>query len=212
MWSRVSPIPVGVCIILSAVCCVARATVQPQEANIVDLVGQSALILQGTVAKVNDGIDARGIPYTEVTLHVSDAIRGSVGKDYTFRQFGLIKPRPMGNGLVNVSVTPAGWATYRQGEETLLFLFKQAKWTGLQTTVGLGQGQFKIAMAGATNQAGNAGLFAHMQVDSALLSESDRRVMNSEGGAVNAKAFVALVHKMVHDQWLERGGMRNVAR
>src|SRR5262245_53044852 len=139
MWARVNPMRIGICILLSAVCCAARASVQPQETNIVDLVGQSELILQGTVANVSDGIDEHGIPYTEVTLHVADAIRGNVGSDYTFRQFGLIKPRPMGNGLVNVSVTPAGWATYRKGEETLLFLYKHAKWTGLQTTVGLGQ-------------------------------------------------------------------------
>jgi hypothetical protein len=190
----------------------AWATVQPRANNIVELVGQSDLILQGTVAKLSDGIDERGIPYTEVTLHVADAIRGQVGSDYTFRQFGLLKPRKLGNGLTNIAVTPAGWATYRKGEESILFLYRQARLTGLQTTVGLGQGQFKVSMAGAKNHVDNAGLFEHMQVDDHLLSDSDRRVMNTGKGAVNAKAFVALVRKMVADRWIEQGGMRSEPR
>jgi hypothetical protein len=190
----------------------AWATVQPHASNIVELVGQSDLILQGTVAKLSDGIDERGIPYTEVTLHVADAIRGQVGSDYTFRQFGLLKPRKLGNGLTNIAVTPAGWATYRKGEESILFLYRQARLTGLQTTVGLGQGQFRVSMAGAKNHVDNAGLFEHMQVDNHLLSDSDRRVMNTGKGAVNAKAFVALVRKMVADRWIEQGGMRSEPR
>jgi hypothetical protein len=190
----------------------ARATVQPRENNIVDLVSQSELILRGTVTKLSDGIDERGIPYTEVTLQVAEAIRGQVGSEYSFRQFGLLKPRSLGNGLANVTVTPAGWATYRKGEETILFLYRHAQWTGLQTTVGLGQGQFKVAMAGATNRVDNAGLFTHMQVDPMLLNESDRHVMNTERGAVNAKAFVSLVRKIVAERWIEQGGLRSAPR
>ena len=187
----------------------AQATVQARESNLVDLVGKSELILRGTITGVTDGIDERGLPYTEVTLHVADAIRGQVGPEYTFRQFGLLKPRDAGNGLVNVMVTPAGWATYRKGEENILFLFKHAKWTGLQTTVGLGHGQFRVAMGGAVNQADNAGLFAHLTVDSNLLAETDRRVMNTGKGPVNAKAFVNLVRKVVDGRWIEQGSMRN---
>jgi hypothetical protein len=190
----------------------ARATVLLRESNIVDLVRQSELILQGTIASVTDGIDDRGLPYTEVTVRVSEVIRGEVGSTYTFRQFGLLKPRSMGNGLVNVMVTPAGWPTYRKGEENILFLNRPAKWTGLQTTVGLTHGQFRVAMGGAVNQADNQGLFAHVAVDSNLLQESDRRVMNTERGAVNAKAFVSLVRKAVAGRWVELGSMRDAQR
>lgn len=212
MQVRRCPAIAGAFAILGLAAGSARATVQPRENNIVDLVSQSELILRGTVSKLTDGVDERGIPYTEVTLQVADAIRGQVGSEYTFRQFGLLKPRSLGNGMANVTVTPAGWATYRKGEETLLFLYRRAQWTGLQTTVGLGQGKFSIAMAGASNHVDNAGLFAHLQVDPGLLSDSDRRVINTERGAVNAKAFVALVHKIVHDRWIEQGGLRNGPR
>ena len=122
---------------------IANATTSRREVNVVDLVANSELILRGTVTNVTDGIDARGIPYTEVTLHVAEAIRGQVTGDYTFRQFGLLKPRDMGNGKTNLMVTPAGWATYTKGEEAILFLNKKAAWTGLQTTVGLGPGQIQ---------------------------------------------------------------------
>ena len=50
----------------------------------------------------------------------------------------------------------------------------------MQTTVGLGQGQFKIALAGVANHADNVGRFAHLQVEPGLLTESDRHVMNTE--------------------------------
>lgn len=210
MTSRPNPICIGIVVLCSLLACAgAQATTHQHESNIVELVRQSELILRGTVTNVTDGIDDHGVPYTEVTLHVSDAIRGQVGSTYTFRQFGLLKPRSMGNGLVNVMVTPAGWPTYRKGEENILFLNKHAKWTGLQTTVGLTHGQFKVSMGGAANQADNHGLFAHITVDSNLLEESDRRVMNTEKGSVNTKAFVSLVRKMVDGRWVELGSMRN---
>jgi hypothetical protein len=64
-------------------------------------------------------------------------------------------------------------------------------------------------MGGAANQADNHGLFAHVSVDSNLLEESDRRVMNTDKGAVNTKAFVSLVRKIVDGRWVELGSMRN---
>ena len=197
----------ALCMLLGGV--PAMATVHQRQDSIVDLVRQSELILRGTVKSVTDGVDNRGLPYTEVTVHVHEAIRGQVGSDYTFRQFGLLKPRSMGNGLVNLMVTPAGWPTYRAGEENILFLNKPAKWTGLQTTVGLGNGQFKVGMGGATNLANNSGLFSRVAVEPSLLAESDRRVLNTEKGAVNTRAFVSLVRKMVNGRWVELGSMRN---
>jgi hypothetical protein len=197
----------GLCLLL--VSASAFATMQQRESNIVELVGKSDLILRGTVKSVEDGIDAGGFPYTQVTVHVAEAIRGAVGTEYTFRQFGLLKPRSMGNGMVNLMVTPAGWTTYAQGEEAILFLNRRAKYTGLQTTVGLAHGKFKVSAAGASNDVNNAGLFTHVKVEPQLLAGSDRELMRMNGGAVNTKAFVSLVRKAVKDRWIEQGGMRN---
>jgi len=197
----------GLCLLLASASAV--ATIQMRDTNIVELVGKSELILRGTVKSVTDGVDASGFPYTEVTVHVAEAIRGEVGTEYTFRQFGLLKPRSMGNGLVNLMVTPSGWTTYEKGEDAILFLNKHAKYTGLQTTVGLGRGKFRISMAGASNNANNSGLFEHVKIEPNLLASSDRRMMSSKEGAVDTKAFVSLVRKAVKDRWIEQGSMRN---
>jgi hypothetical protein len=191
---------------------VAGATTTPREVNVVDLVANSQLILRGTITDVTDGINDRGIPYTEVTLHVADAIRGQVSGDYTFRQFGLLKPRDMGNGMTNLMVTPAGWATYTKGEEAILFLNKKAAWTGLQTTVGLGQGKFKVSMAGAVNQSNNAGLFKNVAVDPSMLGTKEQRAMLTQQGPVNVNAFVSLVKQAVNGRWIESGSMKHVQK
>ena len=187
----------------------ANATSSRREVNVVDLLANSELILRGTVTNITDGVDSRGIPYTEVTLHVADSIRGQVTGDYTFRQFGLLKPRDMGNGKTNLMVTPAGWATYSKGEEAILFLNKKAAWTGLQTTVGLGQGKFTVSMAGATNQSNNSGLFQHVTVDPSLLGTKEQRALMTQQGPVNVNAFVSLVKQAVNGQWVETGRMKH---
>lgn len=187
----------------------AVANVQPHASTFVDLVGKSELILRGTIASVTDGIDPQGLPYTEVTMHVAEAIRGNVGAEYTFRQFGLLKPRSMGNGMVNLMVTPSGWTTYTQGEEAILFLNPHAKYTGLQTTVGLSQGKFRVSMAGTTNGANNSGLFEHIKVSPSLLSASDQQLMSTKKGAMDTQSFVSLVRKAVDGRWVEQGSMSN---
>jgi hypothetical protein len=197
----------GLCLLLAGANAV--ATMQQRDSNIVELVSKSELILRGTVKSVTDGIDTSGFPYTQVTVHVAEAIRGEVGTEYTFRQFGLLKPRSMGNGMVNLMVTPAGWTTYAQGEEAILFLNRHAKYTGLQTTVGLAHGKFKISRAGASNDANNSGLFAHVKVDPTLLAGSERQMLSNKQGAVDATAFVSLVRKAVNGRWIEQGSMRN---
>lgn len=84
-----------------------------------------------------------------------------------------------------------------------------ARTTGLQTTVGLGHGKFRLAAAGASNDANNAGLFSHVKVDAGLLAEPEKRVMESDRGAVSTPAFVSLVRKAVKGRWVEQGSMRN---
>ena len=197
-------------ILITLFCAGVFATTFTGQINLVDLVGQSQLILHGTIKSVADGIDERGVPYTQVTIRVFEALRGNVKGDYTFRQFGLLKPRRMPNGTTNLMVTPAGWATYTAGEETILFLYKRAAWTGLQTTVGLGQGKFKVQMAGAMNQTTNAGLFRHLAIDQSLLGSKEQRALLTQRGAVNVNAFISLVRQAVQGNWVETGRMRHV--
>ena len=64
-------------------------------------------------------------------------------------------------------------------------------------------------MAGAVNRTNNAGLFDDVLVDPTLLGETEKRVMATKKGAVNARAFAALVKQAVLGNWVEKGRMRH---
>ncbi len=185
-----------------------RADSLNAKQTVVDLIQQADLIIRGDVVEVTDGIE-NGFPYTQVKVQIKEAIRGNVSGEYTFRQFGLLKPRAMENGLTNMNLSPAGWASYEAGEEVMLFLWPQASKTGLRTTVGLKHGKFGIKAGGAMNQGANLGLFEDVVVDQSVLNDNDKRVMATKKGHVNAESFVSLVRRAVKDQWIERGKMRN---
>jgi len=179
--------------------------------NIVDLIGDSELIVRGMVKEVTDGIE-NGVPYTQVTVTVDEALRGQVGNEYTFRQFGLTKPRSMGNGKVNLSVTPDGWSRYTVGENSMLFLYKRASMTGLQTTVGLGQGKVLFQNGNAVSQFGNDGLFENVEVSNNLLNDKDKRLLATKKGAVNAEGFMSFVRRAVKDRWIEGGKLKHAKK
>src|SRR5215204_753064 len=176
--------------------------------TIVDLIGDSETIITGMVKEVTDGFD-NGVPYTQVTVQVSETLRGQVGEEYTFRQFGLVKPRRLGNGKVYLATTPAGWSKYEVGEDTMLFLYEHASQTGLQTTVGLGQGKVVFQGGNAVSQAGNEGLFVDVTVDGNLLNDKDRRLLATKKGEVNADGFKSFVRRAVNGRWIEGGKLRH---
>jgi hypothetical protein len=179
--------------------------------NIVDLIGDSELIVRGSVKKVADGIE-NGVPYTEITVQVSESLRGRFEKEYTYRQFGLLKPRSLGNGKVNLNVTPDGWSKYSQGEDVVLFLYKRAAKTGLRTTVGLGQGKLAISGGNVSSQFDNVGLFDNVEVDTKLLNDRDKRLLGTKKGPVNKESFMSFVRKAVKDKWIEGGKLRNAKK
>lgn len=179
--------------------------------NIVDLINDSETIIRGKVKEVTDGFQ-NGVPYTQVTVEVDETLRGQVGSEYTFRQFGLTQPRKMDNGKIYLGVTPAGWAQYAAGEDTMLFLYKPAAVTGLQTTTGLGQGKMVFEGGNAVSQAGNEGLFENVEVNANLLNDKDKRLLGTKKGAVNAEGFKSFVKRAVAGKWIEGGKMRHAKK
>lgn len=172
--------------------------------NIGDLISLGEIIVFGTVVEVTDGIDANNVPYTEVTVNVSEVAKGEAGGTLKFRQFGLIKPRDMGNGRTNLNVTPDGWPTYSKGEEVGLFLYKAAKWTGLRTTVGLHQGKFTVQNGQVSNIVDNEDLFKNLRVDRNLLSDKEREMVSMKQGKLPAELFKSFVTKAVRERWFEK--------
>jgi hypothetical protein len=176
--------------------------------NIVDLIADSEKIIIGAVKEVTDGFE-NGIPYTQVTIDVKETLRGEVGEEYTFRQFGLTQPRKMENGKMYIGTTPEGWSKYEVNEDAMFFLYKPASMTGLQTTTGLGQGKVMFKGGNAISQAGNEGLFENVNVNAGVLNDKDKRLLTTKRGAVNAEGFTSFVRRAVNGKWIEGGKLRH---
>jgi hypothetical protein len=176
-----------------------------KKQNLVEIMSHADSIVIGTVAGKTDGFH-QGLPYTEITLDVGQSVKGDHGSRYTFRQFGLIEPKSMGDGRVNLMVTPAGWPTYAVGEQVLLFLHKPASATGFQTTAGLTQGKFTMRGSQIANGVNNESLFAGVQINQTL-SPTQQDLVNQPGGAYAAEDFLAFVRTAVEENWIETGVM-----
>ena len=186
----------------------ARATKLKQQ-NLTQLIGQAENIVAGTVRSVSDGLDANGVPFTEVTIAVGATAKGHLesGEDYTFRQFGLLEPRTFPNGRQLLAVSPEGFPRWSEGEYVIAFLYAPASRTGLQTTAGMAQGKLTSVNGRLANQFNNLGLFEDVVIDPALL-EADEAAMLNRQGAVDTQVFLGLVGRAVSESWIENGGMR----
>jgi hypothetical protein len=191
----------------------ARAmTLSGGDANIVELLAQSNDIVVGRVDSVTDGIDDRGIPYTEVTLEVKEAIRGSLYGGYRFRQFGLLAPRLTPDGKRKMMPAPPGFPKYTPGEDVALFLRPRAAWTGFRMPAGVVQGKFTLAAGRVDNAMGNAGLFSNVRLDQSLTEERDKRLLATASGPLNPEAFLSFVRRAVRDRWIETERMTRTDR
>jgi hypothetical protein len=177
--------------------------------NLTQLIAESQSIISGKVDRVTDGINENGMPYTEISISVSDAARGNVhgGTRYRFRQFGLQKPRKMPNGKVMLAMSPEGFPKWAVGERVVAFLYKPATRTGFQTTVGLAQGKLRMLDGRVSNEFNNEGLFDGVQIREGLLSEKERAMLSSKG-PVDAATLVGLIGRAVNENWIENGEMR----
>ena len=176
-----------------------------EQQNLFELMTHAESIVVGTVTDKTDGFQ-NGLPFTEITVAVGQSIKGNHGKEYTFRQFGLIEPKAMGDGRVNLMVTPAGWPTYTKGESVMLFLHAPASETGFQTTAGLDQGKFSIRSGRIANSLNNGALFDEVSIGGKL-TPNQRDLVNQAGGAYAAEDFISLVRTIVEEQWIENGVM-----
>lgn len=194
---------------LGALAVPAAFATQLKKQNLTQLISQSDSIIAGTVIKVSDGLDAKGVPYTEVTIAVGDAAKGKIAreKNYTFRQFGLLAPRDLPNGHKLLALSPEAFPRWREGEYVVAFLYRAASLTGLRTTVGLAQGKLTSTNNRLANEFNNAGLFADVDVDASLLSPAENAMLKSSG-PVDLRTFMALVGRAVSQQWIEKGKMK----
>lgn len=177
--------------------------------NLTQLITSAESIIAGNIKSVSDGIDASGIPYTEVTVQVGSTAKGKIkeGDEYTFRQFGLLKPRTAANGHKMLAITPEGFPRWAEGEYVVAFMHEKAGRTGLQTTAGMAQGKFSMINGKLNNLFNNAGLFEGVEINQQLLS-SEQQSMLTNPGAVDAGQFMDLVGRAVSEDWIAKGEMK----
>lgn len=121
--------------------------------NLSEMVDEAGIIFRGQVisAKVEPHPDYPALWTVVVTLRVEEALKGTPGNTYTYRQF-IWDPRDREDA-----------AGYRAGKDVLLLLVSPSA-RGLSSPVGLEQGWFRIMADAsgtlyATNGRNNLGLF-----------------------------------------------------
>ncbi|MBZ5639746.1 MAG: hypothetical protein LAO51_13450 [Acidobacteriia bacterium] len=170
-----------------------------KQLNLADMVRQSAEIVSGTVTAVDQGIDQRGLPYTQVQVKVAETIRGTAVPTLTFRQFGLQTAQPAADGRKFLGLV-AGMPRYAKGDQVFLFL-SQPSTIGLRTTVGLEQGRFALRGGNLYNGANNAGLFRGVDLAKARLNVNEKSMVATQQGAVHGDTFLGLVRRAVSEKW-----------
>ncbi len=162
--------------------CLAAPTIHATtlaQMNLTDLSSRAGRIFRGTVGAVDHGTVKAGggeLPTVTYRLNVTDTFKGSfvtrgntrsvdvrmVGVPQGQRALGTVRPVSVLRALPSLAV----------GQEYLLFTTTPSR-IGLSTTVGLGQGAFRIHGQGgaetAVNAFGNVGLFSRM-TDAATLA------------------------------------------
>jgi len=167
--------------------------------NLQEMTNQSQDIVAGVVQSVEDGFDETGIPYTQVSIKVGNVAKGK-NKDaeiYTFRQFGLMKPRKLPSGNIYYGVSPEHFPTWSKDEHVVLFMFKPASKTGLQAPVGLAQGKFNVVNGIVSNNVTTKELFENVELPASLTSAERDVVKHPQN--MSSDDFFSLVEKLVNN-------------
>lgn len=180
-----------------------------QQQNLKQLIADSESIISGQVKSVTDGISEQGFPFTEVIIKVGESALGNhaEGSEYTFRQFGLLKPRTLPNGNQMLAIAPEGFPHWNQDEVVVVFMHKAASLTGLRTTAGMANGKFVIKGSKVVNEFDNQGIFENLEFAEGALAPSEQQMVNTQG-AYNAATFMSLLGKAVSEQWISNGKMK----
>jgi hypothetical protein len=160
--------------------------------NLGELIGESQVVVQGTVTAVTlePHAQLKNLMVVVVTIQVEEALKGKPGTVYTFRQ-AVIDPKDQRQKL-----------GYQNGQHVLLLLMNPNQY-GLTSPAGLHQGRFRIDARAdgtlqATNGAGNMGLFRglsqHVQTKGLQLTPEARDLATkTEAGPVPLEQLKSLI-------------------
>jgi hypothetical protein len=177
--------------------------------NLADLITQSELILLGTVERVSDGFTKQGIPYTEITMNVTESLKGDKTPVYRFRQFGLMESRASSTGQDYLGMSPQGSPRWFAGESVLVFLHQPARHTGLQATVGMGEGKLEEVGGRFERNGGIQSLFQNLVVEVSDLTPDQIDMLRGDAQVVESSSLLALLRRAVDENWVENGKMHH---
>lgn len=180
--------------------------------NLADLIARSELILHATVEHVSDGVSEQHVPYTEITLDVSESLKGAASGRYRFRQFGLQQPQTAADGPDHPALNLGAFPQWTGGETVLVFLQQPARHTGLRSTVGLSRGKLTEVEGRFESATGLAGLFENLVIEAESLTPNQVDMLNSDAQTVEAGPLLALVRRAVSENWVETGLMHHADR
>lgn len=152
------------------------------QMNLADLAGRADKVFRGTVVSAKPGTVKAGggdLPIVVYRLRVDEEFKGEFGEE---KEKGLIEIRMVGTLKETRHAGLSRFSPWRdvprleRGQEYVLFTTRPSR-IGLSTTVGLGQGAFRILGAGKEEQAVNA--FGNLG-----LSRGMPRTALPSGGAV----------------------------
>jgi len=177
--------------------------------NLKQMIQEADVIVTGEVSKVTDGVE-NGLPFTEVTMKVNSSIKRdlALNSNYSFRQYGLLKPRKLQDGRYLLATKIEGMATWTVGEKVTTFMNKPASRTRMSTPVGLAQGKFTYSGAQVANSFENRGLFKGMSVDPSVLNAKEAAMLAKPAGPVEGEVLMNFVNRAVNEKWVEKGVMR----
>ena len=124
----------SLCLLAGVVSGVTLAS-QVRPVNLEQMTQRAARIFSGRCIQTSVEYDAAlGRNITVATFRVQRAVKGVLGDTVTVRML---------SGGTSLGDEPAGVPRFRRGDEVVLFLYGESS-LGLSSTVGLGQGSFKV--------------------------------------------------------------------
>lgn len=152
--------------------------------DLTDLTSNAHQIFRGTVTDVEQTTVTVGggeLPAVVVQMRVADVLKGDPGDKVEIKMLGSIKDTPVTAGdAQRVNVLP-DLPKLTVGGDYLLFTTEPSS-LGLSTTVGLGQGSFRVYLDEqqevASNELNNAGLFSGPVTYGALTAAIDAELGN----------------------------------
>ncbi|MBS0321629.1 MAG: hypothetical protein JSR18_13880 [Proteobacteria bacterium] len=212
-WSRRRPppgrAPLAAAFVVLALAVAPALASQLVPQNLARMIEKSDVIVTGEVLELTDGIE-NGLPYTQVTLSVKGSIKRNLALDsqYTFRQYGLLKPRKLASGHYLLPSTFEGMPTWVRGERVTVFMNGPVGTHQMRTPVGLAQGKFTYSGSKTANSYGNRDLFTGMSVKAGILTPTEADMLRTSRGPVEAGVLLGLVRRAVDGDWIAKGWMQ----